>query len=478
MTKTLTAASFSAALLVFASPLALAQSAPSPAVVSTTEALRDKALAGSTAYGLLETLTTEIGPRLAGSDAEHRAAAWGVATFKAMGLANVHTETFAVPGWTRGEERAEIVGTSPQRLVVTALGGSVATPPEGIEADAVVFRTYQALLDAKPGALTGKIAVVIQPMPGGKDGAGYGLNYRIRGQGASEAAKRGAVGYLMRSLATNENRAPHTGTMVYMPEFAGGGASGGKIPAAALSVIDAEQIGRLADRGAPLRLKMVLTPTVRVGATAETVVGDVVGSERPDEIVLIGGHLDSWDLGTGAIDDGAGVAITTAAAKLIQDLPRHPRRTIRVVMFGAEEIGKAAQAFASVHAADEPHHVIASECDFGAEPVYAISLPKNAAGSAWGLSLAKIVAPLDIEISAKLPRDGGADLEALKATPVAELAQDGTHYFDLHHSAEDTLDKVKPASLDKAVAAWVSFAYLAADTDVDFRSLAAQSAVK
>jgi Zn-dependent M28 family amino/carboxypeptidase len=292
------------------------------------------------------------------------------------------------------------------------------------------------------------------------------MNYRIRGQGASEAAKRGAIAYLLRSLATGDRRDPHTGAMIYAE-------SAPKIPAAALSVPDAEQLDRMVARGKPVRLKLVLTPTIREGATAETVVGDLVGREKPDEIVLIGGHLDSWDLGTGAIDDGAGVAITTAAAKLIADLPQRPRRTIRVAMFGAEEISKAAAAFATAHKSDEAGTVLAGECDFGAEPVVSIALPSHAAMSPYGRALATVVATLPTTVTFKPVGDGGADLEGLVGVPLVGMAQDGTHYFDLHHSVDDTLDKVSAASLDKAVAAWVAMTYLAADTTTDFRALAA-----
>jgi Peptidase family M28 len=459
-------AGLSACALTSLLPAAATSAEIPAATVAQAGQLRDRALKGSGAYDILESLTTEIGPRLAGSEAEHRAAAWGVEKLKALGFVNVHTERFPVPGWTRGAESAEVVSPYPQRLIVAALGGSVATPPAGIEGEIVLFRTYDALLAAAPGSLTGKIAVVTQPTPRTQDGSGYGANYRLRGQGASEAAKRGAIAYLLRSLATGDRRDPHTGTMSYA-------ADAPKIPAAALSVPDAEQLDRMVARGKPVRLKLLLTPTIREGATAETVVGDLPGREVPNEIVLIGGHLDSWDLGTGAIDDGAGVAITTAAARLIAELPQRPRRTIRVAMFGAEEIGKAAEAFAIAHKPEEASTVLAGECDFGAEPVVAISLPPHAAMSPYGRALATVVSTLPTMVTFKPVTDGGADLEGLSGVPLVGMAQDGTHYFDLHHTVDDTLDKVSPASLDKAVAAWVAMTYLAADTTTDFRAIAA-----
>ncbi len=438
-----------------------------PNLITTAEALRDKALKDNAAYPLLEGLTTEIGPRPDASAAEHRAAEWAAAKLKAMGFENVHLEPFPMDEWVRGQETAEVVSPFPQRLVLAALGGSVATPPEGIEAEAVIFKTYDELLAAPMGSLMGKIAVVTQPMARTSDGSGYGASYQIRGLGPSEAAKRGAIAYLLRSLATDHHREPHTGTLAYAP-----GAP--KIPAAALSVPDAEQLDRIALRGQPIRLHVTLTPTLHPNATSYTVIGELKGREKPDDVVLIGGHLDSWDLGTGAIDDGAGVAITAAAAKLIADLPERPRRTIRVALFGAEERGVSNFSYAAAHpAADQARTVIAGECDFGADHIYAVALPKGAAGSAFGRSLGRVLAPIAATISREPAMDGGSDLESLVGVPLAALAQDGTRYFDIHHTADDTLDKIDREQMNQNVAAWAAFTYLAADSDVDFRALAA-----
>lgn len=441
----------------------------SPRLIATAERLRDKALKDNVAYDLLEGLTTEIGPRPDASEAEHRAAEWAAARLKGMGFENVHLEPFAMDEWVRGQETAEVVSPFPQRLVLAALGGSVATPPEGVTAEAVIFRTYDELLAAPLGSLAGKIAVVTQLMARTSDGSGYGASYQLRGLGPSEAARRGAVAYLLRSLATDHHREPHTGTLQYAPDAP-------KIPAAALSVPDAEQLDRMALRGKPIRLHLTLTPTLRPNAVSYTVIGELKGRTRPDEVVLIGGHLDSWDLGTGAIDDGAGVAITTAAAKLIADLPERPRRTIRVALFGAEERGVSNFSYAAAHpAADQAKTVIASECDFGADHIYAIALPRGAAGSSFGRSLGRVTAPIAATISPKPAEDGGSDLESLVGVPLAALAQDGTRYFDIHHSADDTLDKIDKDQMNQNVAAWVAFTYLAADSDVDFRALAASA---
>jgi hypothetical protein len=455
-------AAFLAALLVIA-PAAHAATDWAKAE-TTAAALREKALAGSLAYPILSSLTTKIGPRLEGSDAEHRAALWGVAQLKGLGFKNVHIESFPVNGWTRGEEHAAILGEHAQRLFITALGNSSATTPEGVDAEIVLFHTYADMLAQPVGAFKGKIVVVTEAMVRAQDGSGYGMINAMRTLGPVEAAKRGAIAYMIRSLATGNLRSPHTGA-----------AAPGGIPAVALAVPDAEQLDRLWALGKPVRVHLVSTPTIRPNATADTVVGDLPGSERPDEVVLIGGHLDSWDLGTGAIDDGAGVAITTAAAKLIAE--HGPvRRTIRVALFGAEELDFSNKAFAKAHpAAEQAKMVIGSECDFGAEAPYSIALPNGSRGAAYGKALANVVAPLGIYIDRGPARDGGADLEDLTGVPLAELRQDGTHYFDYHHTPDDTLDKTDPHHLDKAVAAWVAFTYLAADTDVDFRALSASA---
>ena len=434
-------------------------------LIANAEALRDAALKDNDAYSILESLTTEFGPRPAGSDNQHRAALWAAGKMKTLGFDNVRIESFPVTQWERGEETAQVLSPFPQRLVLAALGGSVATPPQGIDAEVVVFKTFEEFLAQGPQSLTGRIVVVTQPMARTGDGGGYGAAYRIRALGASEAAKRGASAYLIRSLATDTRRLPHTGSMTYDPQYP-------RIPAAALSAPDAEQLERMVARGKPVRIRLVLTPTVRQ-ATSDTVIGEIRGSSNANEFVLIGGHLDSWDLGTGAIDDGAGVAITMAAAALIKDMPARPKRSIRVALWGAEEIGVSGVAYAAAHgAADQARTAIASECDLGADRVYAVSLPKGAASSAFGRGLGRVLAPLRVFVSPETALDGGSDLEELKGVPLASLKQDASRYFELHHTPDDTLDKVDPVQLNQNVAAWAAFTYLAADSGVNFRTLA------
>jgi len=440
------------------------QTAPYAAQQAAAGQLRDKALKGSIAYELVESLTTEIGARPAGSAAAHRASDWAVARFKALGYDKVTVETFPVPNWQRGAETAEVTAPYPQKLFITALGGSVATPPLGLSAQVVLFKRFDDLLAQPEGSLKGKIAVVTERIIRTQDGAGYGAGYRIRGQGAVEAARRGAVGYMLRSLGTDSHRVPHTGSMTYDPAVS-------KIPAAALSNPDADLLERMTDRRAPVTVKMIVTPTTGPDLEARTVVGEITGREKPEEIVIIGGHLDSWDLATGAIDDGAGVAITMAAGKQILDRAERPRRTVRVVLWGAEEIGKAGEAFAAVHGAQVDRHIIGSESDFGGGKVLKLALPA-ATDKAFASALYAAVSPAGVVPERTPAVNGGADLEEMNALgmPVASLRQDGMDYFDWHHTPDDTLDKIKATDLDQAVAVWSVFTLMVADSAVEFRA--------
>ncbi len=430
----------------------------------TAARLAARALADNSAFAVVQSLTTEVGQRLAGTEATPRAVKWAEAHLQAMGLDNVHAEPFPLDAWVRGDETAEVVSPIPYRLAITALGGSVATGAKPIEAEIKLFRTYAALLAAPVGSLDGKIAVVTQRMVRSADGGGYGAVNPIRRQGPSEAAKRGAVAYLHRSLGTDNHRLPHTGALNYED-----GAP--RIPAAALSNPDADQLEHLAARGA-VRVRLRLTPTVHENAQSWNVVGEVKGRERPDEIVLIGAHLDSWDLGTGATDDGAGLAIVTSVGRLIAALPQHPRRTVRVVLFGAEEMDYSGPAYAKAHAGEASHIALAAEADFGSRPVYAVQLPGALETADFGRVLGDTLAPLGAYVDRRPALGSGDDVRPLQplGVPVASLRQDGTIYFDTHHTADDTLDKIDPGELSRAVSVWVAFVYLAAELEVDFRA--------
>jgi hypothetical protein len=423
--------------------------------VETAAALRDKALSDATAWTILESLTTEIGPRPVGSPAYGRSQGWAVAKLKALGFTNIKVETFAKPSWQRGPESAEVIAPFPHKLAIIGLGNSLPTPKGGITAPVVVFQSYAEMLLQPPGSLKGKIAVVNQPMTRTQDGSGYGAAVEAR-NGDAEAAKRGAVAYLVRSISTSTNRSPHTG---------GTWGPGPHIPVAALGVPDADLLAAMAARG-EVRLRLNLTSTVNPKSVAFNISGDIAGRDKPGEVVVIGGHLDSWDPGTGAIDDGAGVAITTAAAKLIGDLPQHPRRTIRVVLWGSEETGGSSQAYAEAHKSEVPNLVIAGESDLGADRVYSVALPQGLPG------LDEVLAPLKVFVADEPPRHGGSDIGDLQraGVPILAVANDASRYFDYHHSADDTLAIVDRAALNQNVAVWASLIYLIAESGIDFHT--------
>jgi len=426
--------------------------APPPAPVSLppeVARLRDAALKDDLAWDITEGLTTEVGQRLAATEAEARGRAWAVAKLRSLGFRNVRVEEFRMPVWTRGAETAEIVSPYPQKLVLTALGNSGATPAEGLAADVVVFREYNDLLAAPDGSLKGKIAYIGNAMGATQDGSSYGAFGVARRAGPALAARKGAAAVVIRSIGTDAHRNPHTGSTNWPAGTA-------PIPAAALSVPDAEQLERVAAKGRPVRMKLVLTPSFRGEGTSGNVIAEVPGTDPGAGVVLIGGHLDSWDLGTGAIDDASGLAITTAAAKRIMDSGRRPRRTIRVVWFGAEEVGGfGGQAYARMHG--EERHAVASESDFGAGKVwrYEVNLPAGAAAVTDRLGAA--LAPLGIVRGTGLGGDG-TDIGPMIRRGVGgvDLNQSGLSYFDTHHTPDDVLDRVDREDLRQNVAAWTA----------------------
>ncbi len=459
----LTAVALAVSLL--AAPAAQAQAPTRIADASLARAaqLRDAALRDDTGWRVVESLTTEIGPRLAGSEADARAVEWAKAKFKALGYDRVWTEPVTFPKWVRRGESAQVLGAAAQPLQVTALGGS---PAGTVEAEVVRFESLEALEQAAPGALAGRIAFVDYRMVRARDGSGYGPGGRVRSRGPSAAIRAGASAYLMRSAGTDWHRNPHTGITRFDEGLT-------PIPSAALSNPDADQLARLLARG-EARVRLALDCGWDGEYTSHNVIGEVTGRSRPQEVVLIGAHLDSWDLGTGAINDGAGIGITMAAGHLLATLPKaqRPARSVRVVAFANEEQGlHGGRAYASAHQSQLARHLLAAESDFGAGRIHAFSakVPDHAREAV--ARIAQVLAPLGI---AHAP-DGegcGPDLLPFQAMGLAcaSLAQDGTDYFDLHHTPDDTLDKIDPAALAQNVAAYAAFAYLAADAQGDFGS--------
>ena len=433
------------------------------------EMLRAQALAGSNAMAIVTSLTTEVGPRLAGSEAEARARVWAVNTLTEKGFANVRNELFEMDAWERHEEGAEILAPYPQPLAATALGGSVPTEKDGLSAEVTLFETLEDLKRAPEGSLSGRIAYVGHAMQRTQDGSSYGYFNEARTAGPSVAAGKGAVGYLIRSVGTDSHRFPHTGSLRYQEGMP-------RIPALALSNPDADQLERIAEDGKAISVRIKVDSSEVPAAQSGNVIAEVVGREAPEEIVVIGAHLDSWDLGTGAIDDGAGVGITMAALELIKDAGLAPRRTIRLVLWGAEEVGLlGANAYRDQHEGELEQHVIGSESDFGGGRVWKVTADSQTEeGDALFGEIARLLAPIGVAPGSDDQPGGGPDLYPLIAAgvPTLRLHQDGRDYFDLHHTADDTVDKLDAASLDQNVAAFAVFAWLVADSDVSFRSSA------
>jgi len=425
-------------------------SLPPPVLVDpNVAALRDDALEGDHyAWDVVEGLTTEVGQRLAATDAEARAREWGVQKLKTMGFSNVHIEPFTMPVWTRGAESAEIVSPFPQKLAVAALGYSGSTSPAGVTGEIVYFDSVDALRAAPDSAVKGRIVFIDHHMMPAQDGSGYGQFGAPRRQGPTIASRKGALAIVIRSIGTDHHRNPHTGVQYFTD-----GAT--PIPAGALAVPDAEQLVRILKRGKPVTMHLTLVSQRSEGARSGNVIAEVPGRDPKAPVILIGGHLDSWDLATGAIDDASGVAITTAAARHIMDAGR-PLRTIRIVWFGAEEPGGlGGKAYAEAHG-KEPH-AIAAESDFGADRIWRFSSQLMKTDPPTYAQLTAALAPLGITKNDNGDADG-TDVEPTVAAgaPWISLNQDGTRYFDWHHTPDDTLDKIDPAQLRQNVAAWTA----------------------
>lgn len=412
-------------------------------------------------YEHVRALTDASGPRLAGSPGDRLAVAWALAALPALGLSNVRSEPVTVRVWERGDERLDVVSPVPHRLAMAALGGSVGTPARGIEAELVRFESLDALRAADRTAIEGRIVFVDQVMERSRDGHGYGDAIGVRIHAASESATRGALAVLIRSIGTDATRFPHTGVMRYADDAP-------RIPAAAIANADADFLGRTMAAGTPVRVHLTLGCRDAGEAQSANVIAEVPGTDRASEIVLLGAHLDSWDLGRGAIDDGAGVGIIVEVARRLATASVRPRRTIRIVLYANEENGGAgAEAYVVAHAAELPQHVVAFEADFGDGRVWGLRSPDAPARSEAWTRVAELLEPLEVAWDLGVP-EGGADIEDLHevGVPALELLQDGSRYFDLHHTANDVMTEVDRASLDDAMRAYLVVAYAAA-LDVD-----------
>ena len=431
--------------------LALAQPAPPPppvAVPPEVAKLRDAALADDYAWDITEGLTTEVGQRQAGTPAEARARDWAVRRLTAMGFSNVRVQPFTMPVWTRGYEAAEILAPFPQKMAVAALGNSAPTGIDGITGEIVGFDSVDALRAAPDSAVRGRIVFIDHKMTPTQDGSGYGQFGAPRRQGPTIASQKGAIGIVVRSIGTDHHRNPHTGTQ----SFANGATP---IPAGALSVPDAEQMVRILKRGQPVRMHLTLVSRTLADQPSGNVIAEVPGRDPSLAPVLVGGHLDSWDLATGAIDDASGVAIAAAAAKRIMDAGQ-PLRTIRIVWFGAEEPGLFGGAAYQKSLGTQPHWAML-ESDFGADRIWRVTSKLGPERQAEARTIAAALAPLGI-VAGSFEEAEGSDIGPMLAAgqPGVGLSQDGTRYFDVHHTPDDTLDKVDPVQLRQNVAAWTA----------------------
>jgi carboxypeptidase Q len=427
----------------------------SRADLAAATTLRDRALSDSTAYQLVESLTTEAGSRLAGSPGDKAAVAWGLREMHRLGFANVRTVEAAVPHWVRGVAEFAILAPFPQTMPTLALGGSIGTGDEGIEADAVMVKDLTALAALPAGAVKDKIVFFSNRMERSQDGSGYMKAVPVRVQGASAAAALGATGIVIRSIGTSTTRFPHTGAMRYS-------ATAPRIPALAISNADADALERQFASGKAVRVRMKSSARELPQTLSANVVGEIPGTDRAHEIVILGAHLDSWDPGVGAIDDGAGVAIMMGVANLIKGLDVKPRRTIRVVLFANEESGTTgSKAYLAANTADAHRHVLGFEADFGAGPVWRLSSRVNPAQLPVIDQIHRALAPLKL-VRGNNDAKGGADLEGWSQMGMAiiEPGLDGTKYFDVHHTANDTMEQVDPQALRQAIAAFATSVWL------------------
>lgn len=414
------------------------------------------------AYKLVESLTVEVGPRLAGTEADLRSVVWAERQLQQLGFDKVWREPFEMLYWERGQARLTVAAPFHQSLVVTALGGSVGTPFDGISSQVVMFNTLEELTQANAADVKDRIVFINHALERDIRGGFYGQVVGGRARGAVEAAKLGAKAIVIRSVGSSNNRFAHTGQMRYEDGIE-------RIPAAAISVPDAQQLSKMLAINPELTLSLQMSNNLPGTVTSHNVIAEITGSKRPDEIVLISAHLDSWDEGTGALDDGAGVGIVMATAALLKQ--EKPERTIRVVLFGNEEGGLiGARAYAARHHQQLANHVFASESDFGAGRIWRFDTGMGEQALSFARELQKKLAPLGIAMGPNTA-SGGPDVSILKAqgVPVASLMQDGTDYFDYHHTPNDTLDKIDPAALRQNLEAWLIMTREIANSQVNLR---------
>ncbi|MEJ7623004.1 MAG: M28 family peptidase [Pyrinomonadaceae bacterium] len=434
-----------------------------PRTVADMEKLQKAALESNYAYRRAAYLTNNIGPRLTGSPQAARAVEYVADEMRKAGL-TVRLQKLTVPHWVRGIETGEIVqfeGMAPgtmQKIVLTALGGSIATPVSGVTADTIVVNDFEELETLGRARIAGKIVLFnkkfdLELQSSGLGGAAYGQVAGYRFTGAMRAAAYGAVAVLIRSAGGSQNRLAHTGSMGYDPAIT-------KIPGAAVSFEDAETIAYLAGMGR-VRVKITLTPQTLPDTTSHNVIGEIKGSESPDEVVVVGGHLDSWDLGTGALDNAAGVAVSMQVGFLVKLLKLRPKRTIRVIAFMNEENGGAGgRGYADEQKGAIGNHFAAIESDFGASHPVGISFAGKPAALPFLAPISRVLQDQGAALVQSVS-GVGADVAPLTLAGVPSFAPSFNQqtYFKYHHTAADTFDKINPKELAEVGSLMAVLAY-------------------
>ncbi len=410
----------------------------------------DAALADSSAYERLALLVDKFGHRFSGSDNLERALDWILEEMRRDGLENVRGEEVMVPHWVRGSESVELLQPRHRDLPMLGLGGSVGTPPEGVTAEVLVVSSFEGL-EARRDQAEGKIVLFNVPF------TTYGRTVQYRGRGAVAAARAGAVAALLRSVTPHSLQTPHTGAMGYSPGVR-------RIPFAAVTVEDAELLQRLQDRGERVVVRLKMEAQMLPDAPSRNVIAEVVGSEHPEEVVVLGGHIDSWDVGQGAMDDGGGSVAAWEAVRLIQRLGLRPRRTLRVVLWTNEEIGlRGGRAYRDAHGDEVQNHVLAMESDAGVFKPSGFGF--SGSDEAFAI-VAQVGRLLDrIEAGTVTRGGGGADIGPLMraGVPGMGLRVEGSRYFWYHHTDADTIDKLDPREMALCVATMAVMVYVVAD---------------
>lgn len=431
------------------------------------KAIKAHALNDDLSYQIIESLTTEVGPRMVGTPGEKASVKWAMQKMKSLGFDKVWKEESEATLWQRGELKASITQPYKQKIKALALGNSVGTNGKAVTAEVIEFENLDALKAASAGDIKGKIAFVSYKMARHRDGHGYGQAVGARVVGASEAARKGAVAFVMRSVGTDTNRFAHTGVQIYQDGV-------DKIPAIAISNPDADLLASMLTRNKPVTFSLTLsdTGTQNQTTTIANVIGEVTGSKYPDQVVTLGAHLDSWDVGTGAVDDGIGVGITLAAGHYLSELETRPERTLRVILFAAEEIGlHGAKDYVAKHQDEMDKHVIGAEWDFGNGKIYELEPGVGQQALADIKAFAKMLVPMGVTLANSNDAKGQSDMSELgkAGQPAVNFNPDGSDYFDFHHTENDTLDKVDREALKVNTAIYSMFALFATDSTTDFR---------